>query len=375
MTLAEFWFVLVAVLWIGFLVLEGFDFGVGMLHRVFGGDEAGTQTALATISPVWDGNEVWLIVAGAGMFAAFPGWYATMFSAMYLAMILLLVALILRGVAIVLRGKRDNPLWRRRWSAALIAGSLLAPLLVGVAFGDLLHGIPIGSGQVYQGSFWNLLQPYSVYTGITVVGVCLLHGAAFVGLKSVGPVHDRADRAGRMLGPVAAALVLGFAVWTLATAGHGAGAWIVALAAVAAVIVAAGAVGRGRDGLAFGATAVTMAAVVGGIFVNLYPRVMVSTLGPADDLTIQNTSSASYSLTVMTVVAVVFLPVILLYQGWTYHVFRQRVGRAEITTPTAGPPHVLIPAQRIPLRPSTRRERRAIGDAEISRRPPSPSTE
>src|SRR4051812_21648356 len=289
MTLAEFWFVLVAALWIGFLVLEGFDFGVGMLHSVLGGDEAGRQTALATISPVWDGNEVWLIVAGAGMFAAFPGWYATMFSAMYLAMILLLVALILRGVAIVLRGKRESPLWRRRWSAALIAGSLLAPLLVGVAFGDLLHGIPIGSGQVYQGSFWNLLQPYSLYTGITVVGVCLLHGAAFVGLKSVGPVHDRADRAGRMLGPVVAALVLGFAVWTLATAGHGAGAWIVALAAVAAVILAARAVGRGRDGLAFGATAGAMGAVGGGVFVEPYPRGLVVPPRPAHDLTVPDT--------------------------------------------------------------------------------------
>src|SRR3954451_21716906 len=254
MTLAEFWFVLIAALWIGFLVLEGFDFGVGMLHGVLGGDEAGRQTALGTIGPVWDGNEVWLVVAGAGMFAAFPGWYATMFSAMDLPLILLLVALILRGVAIVLRGKRESPLWRRRWSAALIAGSLLAPLLGGVAFWDLLHGIPIGSGQVYQDRFWNLLQPYSLYTGITVVGVCLPHGGALVGLMPVGPVHAPAHRAGRMLGPVLATLVLGFAVWTLATAGHGAGAWIVALGAVAAVIVAAGALGRGLHGFAFGAT-------------------------------------------------------------------------------------------------------------------------
>src|SRR5690242_19545135 len=148
MALAELWFVLIAVLWIGFLVLEGFDFGVGALHGVLGRDEPGRETVIGTIAPVWDGNEVWLIVAGAAMFAAFPGWYATMFSAMYLALILLLAALILRGVAIVLRGKREDPAWRRRWSVALVAGSLLAPLLVGIAFGDLLHGIPVGSDQV-----------------------------------------------------------------------------------------------------------------------------------------------------------------------------------------------------------------------------------
>src|SRR5689334_17476428 len=205
-----FWFIVIAILWTGFFILEGFDFGVGMLHSVVGRDDAERRAAINTIGPLWDGNEVWLIVAGAAMFAAFPGWYATMFSAMYLALVLLLAALILRGVAIVLRGKRDSLPWRRRWSAALIAGSLLAPLLVGIAFGDLLHGLSIGSDQTYQGSFWNLLQPYALYTGITVVGVCLLHGAAFVGLRTVGPVHDRADRAGRMLGPVAAALVLGF---------------------------------------------------------------------------------------------------------------------------------------------------------------------
>src|SRR5690348_3785052 len=193
-SLIPFWYIVIAILWTGFFVLEGFDFGVGMLHAVVGRDEAGRRAAINTIGPLWDGNEVWLVVAGAGMFAAFPGWYATMFSAMYLAVVLLLVALILRGVAIVLRGKREDPGWRRRWSAALVAGSVLAPLLVGIALGNLLHGLPIGSDQEFTGSFWDLLQPYALYTGLTVLVVCLLHGAAFVGLKTVGPVHDRADR-------------------------------------------------------------------------------------------------------------------------------------------------------------------------------------
>jgi cytochrome d ubiquinol oxidase subunit II len=366
MTLAEVWFVLVAVLWTGFLVLEGFDFGVGMLHGVLGRDETGRRTVLATIEPVWDGNEVWLVVVGGAMFAAFPGWYATMFSAMYLALILLLAALILRGVAIVFRGKREEPGWRRRWSAALVVGSLLAPLLVGVALGDLLHGIPIGSDQVYVGSFWDLLPPYALCTGITVVAVCLLHGATFVGLRTAGPVHDRADAVGRLLGPVVAALVLGFTAWTLATAGHGVGAWVLALLAVVAVVVAAAVVGRGRDGLAFGATAVTMAAVVGGIFVNLYPRVMVSTLGPADDLTIQNTSSASYALTVITVVAAVLLPLVLVYQGWTYHVFRQRLGHR----PVAVAPAVQIPSPRPPAEQPADRDRAGVRDPGTTPPPP-----
>jgi cytochrome d ubiquinol oxidase subunit II len=373
MTLAEVWFVLIAVLWIGFLVLEGFDFGVGMLHGVLGGDEDGRQTALGTIHPVWDGNEVWLVVAGAGTFAAFPGWYATMFSAMYLALILLLVALILRGVAIVLRGKRRDPGWRRRWSAALVTGSLLAPLLVGIALGDLLHGIPIGAHQVYVGSFWDLLQPYAIFVGLTLVCACLLHGATFVSLKTVGPVHDRADRTAGLLGPVAAAFVAGFAIWTQVIGGGGAGAWAVELLAVAAAIAAAGVAGRGRDGAAFVATMVTIGAVVGTIFVNLHPRVMVSTLGTADDLTIQNTASASYSLTVMTVVVAVFLPLVLAYQGWTYYVFRQRLGRTAVAVATPGTGPLQIPSQRLPSEPGRRQEERLEGEPGTARRPPPPT--
>jgi cytochrome d ubiquinol oxidase subunit II len=375
MTLAQLWFVLVAVLWVGFLVLEGFDFGVGMLHGVIGRDEAGRQTVIGTIAPVWDGNEVWLIVAGAAMFAAFPGWYATMFSAMYLALFLLLVALILRGVALVFLGKRDSRRWRRTWSAALTVGSFLAPLLVGVAFGDLLHGIPIGSDQVYAGSFWNLLQPYAVYTGITLAALCLLHGAAYVALKTVGQVHDRADRTARTLGPVAAALVAGFAIWTLTTAGGGAGTWVVALVAVAAAITATVLAGTGRDAAAFGATAVTIAAVVASIFVALHPRVMVSTLGPADDLTIRNTSSASYSLTVMTVVAAVLLPLILVYQGWTYHVFRQRLGGTVVAAPAAEGRPDQVPTPREPAGLEARSEGRIAGETETGRRAPPTSTD
>src|SRR5689334_11854214 len=287
MSLVEFWFIVIAVVWVGFLVLEGFDFGVGMLHGVLGRTEAARETVLGTIAPVWDGNEVWLIVAGAGMFAAFPGWYATMFSAMYLALILLLAALILRGVALVYRSKRDRTTWRRNWDAVLIGSSLLAPLLVGIALGDLLHGIPIGSGQTYTGTFWDLLQPYAIYLGVTVVSLCLLHGSVFVVVKTRGEVRDRAARTARMLGPASGARVVVFVIWTHVMVAGGARSWVVETLAVVAAGVATGLAGRGSDALAFAATAVTIGAVGATIFVNLYPRVMLSTLGSANDLTVQ----------------------------------------------------------------------------------------
>ena len=337
MTLVTLWFVLLVVFWAGFLVLEGFDFGVGMLHGVVGRDEQGRQQAIQTIGPLWDGNEVWLIIAATATFAAFPGWYATMFSGFYLAFLLLLVALIARGVSFEFRGKRDSPRWRRAWDAATTYGSLLAPLLIGVALGDLLHGVPIGADQEYAGGFVDLLNPYSLFCGVTVVLLCLLHGTSYLALRTDGPVRDRALRLGRRLGPVAAAAVVGFAVWTQATAGSGSLPSLPMVVAVLAALTAAWQVGRGRDGLAFAATAVTMAAVVVSIFVALYPRVMVSTLGSANDLTVTNTSSAPYALKVMTVAAAVLFPLVLAYQGWTYYVFRRRVAGAGTTAAAAGP--------------------------------------
>jgi cytochrome d ubiquinol oxidase subunit II len=341
MTLVSFWFVVLVVFWTGFLVLEGFDFGVGMLHGVVGGDERGRRLAIATIGPLWDGNEVWLIVAAAGTFAAFPGWYATMFSGFYLAFVLLLVALIARGVSFEFYGKRDSVRWRRAWDAATTGGSLLAPLLIGVALGNLLHGVPIGTDQEYAGTFTDLLNGYSLFCGVTVVVLCLLHGASFLALKTAGALRERAVGVGRRIAPVAAAVVLGFAVWTQVMAGEGLLALLVEGVAVLAAVAAAWLLGRGRDGRAFAATSLAMAAVVVSIFVNLYPRVMVSTLGSSTDLTISNTSSAPYSLKVMTVAAAILFPVVLAYQGWTYHVFRRRVGGPDAaaaggTGPVAG---------------------------------------
>jgi cytochrome bd ubiquinol oxidase subunit II len=334
-TLIPFWFIVIAVLWTGFFVLEGFDFGVGMLHDAVGADEPGRRAAINTIGPLWDGNEVWLIVAGAAMFAAFPGWYATMFSGFYLALALLLAALIVRGVAFEYRGKRDAARWRGTWDGALTTGSLLAPLLIGVALGDLLHGLPINSSQNYTGSFWDLLQPYGLFTGITLVLICLLHGATFLSLKTTGEMHERAGTLARRVAPATGAFVVGFIIWTHVTASTTFFLNPIELLAVLAAIAAVWLVYERRDGFAFAATTVTIGACILSIFVGLYPNVMVSSTSKAYSLTVHNTASGPYSLKAMTVVVLLFLPLVLGYQAWTYYVFRRRVSRDEFVTPAS----------------------------------------
>jgi cytochrome d ubiquinol oxidase subunit II len=327
--LIPFWFILIAVLWTVFFILEGFDFGVGMLHDLVGADDAGRRAAINTIGPLWDGNEVWLITAGAAMFAAFPGWYATMFSAYYLALVLLLAALIARGLAFEYRGKRDAVHWRRTWDAALTVGSVLAPLLIGVALAGLLHGLPINSAQNFTGSFWDLLQPYAIFTGVTLVLVCALHGATFLCLKTTGDMHERSWQLARRIAPVAGAFVIGFIIWTHVNAGRAFWLNVVELAAILAVIAAVWLVWDRHEGFAFAATTVTIATCIISIFADLYPNVMVSSTNPAYNLTVNNTASPPYSLKVMTVVVIILLPVVLAYQTWTYHVFRRRVSREE----------------------------------------------
>jgi cytochrome bd ubiquinol oxidase subunit II len=358
--MVTFWFITITVLWMGFFILEGFDFGVGMLHDVVGADEPGRRAAINTIGPLWDGNEVWLVVAGAATFAAFPGWYATWFSGFYLALVLLLAALIVRGVAFEYRGKRGAARWRRTWDAALIVGSLLAPLLLGVALGDLLHGLPINASHEYTGSFWTLLQPYGVFTGITFVGVCLLHGATFLSLKTTGDMRQRARRLAQLIAPVTMLLVLAFVSWTHAIAGKGALLNPVEFGAVLAAIAAVWLVYSRSEGWAFAATTVTIAACVLSIFTDLYPRVMVSSTSPAFSLTVHNTASGRYALTVMTVVVVIFLPFVLAYQTWTYYVFRRRVSRHEFVARPAHDEAVragAVPTQPGPSQPRSTRSR------------------
>jgi len=329
MDLALFWFILIAILWTGYLVLEGFDFGVAMLMEKVGKGDRGRRVALNTIGPVWDGNEVWLLTAGGAMFAAFPEWYATLFSGFYLPLLLILLALIVRAVAIEYRGKINDDTWRRRWDWMIMGSAWIPSILWGVAFANIVRGVPIDETGTYTGGFFNLLNPYALLGGATTLALFLSHGAIFLALKTDGDVRERAEALSRRLAPVALVVAAAFAIWTQIAYSV---AWTWAAVAVAAVglVVAMGAGRIGRYGVAFVANGVAIAFAVVLIFGSLYPDVMPSTTDPAYSLTIENASSTDYTLTVMTWVAVVLTPVVLLYQGWTYWVFRRRLSSDNI---------------------------------------------
>ena len=339
MQLHTIWFIIIVVFWIGFFVLEGFDFGVGMLHRFVGRSETGRRVAVNTIGPWWDGNEVWLVVAGAALFAAFPGWYATMFSALYLALVVVLVALMARGVSFEYRGKLDGTRWRDGWSWALTIGSALVPLLIGVGLGDLLHGLPINQQHDFTGNFFDLLTGYGLITGATLLTLCLLHGATFLALRTTGEIRDRARAAGRLIGWLAIVVNLAWVVWTLVVIGGGRAPEPTQIFGVIAVIFATLLASTNNDGWAFAASGFGIAATVGQIFISLYPNVMVSSTNHAYNLTVNNSASGHYALVVMTIVAVLFLPIVLLYQGWSFRVFRRRV-----TAPPASPGEPIKPS-------------------------------
>jgi len=331
MHLSDLWFIAIATLWAGYFLLEGFDFGVGILLPFLGRDESDRRVLINTIGPVWDGNEVWLLTAGGATFAAFPGWYAAMFSSFYLPLLLVLIALIFRGVAFEYRGKRDDPRWRRRWDAAIFGGSLLPAILWGVAFGNVLHGIRLNAAHNYAGNFLDLLTPYALLGGAATLALFTLHGAVFLALKTDGELRARANALVTPLGLAAVVAGGGFLAWTEAvhrSPGYAAtGAASIALAALAAagLVVAVGANRYGREGLAFLGNAVAIVAATAALFTALYPRVLPSTISPAYTLTTANSSSTAMTLMVMTVVAAIFLPLVLAYQAWTYWVFRRRL--------------------------------------------------
>jgi cytochrome bd ubiquinol oxidase subunit II len=331
--LQALWFLLIAVLWLGYFVLEGFDFGVGMLLRRTGRTDAERRAVIHTIGPVWDGNEVWLIVAGGATFAAFPQWYATLFSGFYLALFLILGALIVRGVAFELWGKRDDPAWRRGWEWAIVVGSALPALLWGVAWANIVHGVPIDGTGEYTGDLLDLLAPYALLGGLATLTLFLAHGAIFLALRTKGDIEARAFAVARAATPVAAAVGIAFLAWTLVDQGDRGGVQSASAAcAVAAglLLVAAAILARRNAGWAFVATTGAIVALFTALFVDLYPNAMVSSTSNAYDLTLADASSSDYTLKVMTVVAVALLPFVLLYQAWTYWVFRHRVGADDV---------------------------------------------
>ena len=331
MTLPDLWFLIIAFLWTGFFVLEGFDFGVGMLHKVVGRTDTEQRVAINAIGPFWDGNEVWLIVAGAAMFAAFPGWYATLFSGLYLALLLVLVALMARGASFEFGDKVRSPRWRRTWTWATTLSSGALPLLLGIGLGGMVAGFPIDSDGEYSGGVIDMFTAYGVWTGLTLLSLSVLHGATFLALKTDGPVRADARRVAGRAGLVTVAVAGVFLLWTQFAYGSGP-TW--ATAALAAVALVGALVGnaRGREGWAFLATAVTIVLATATLFANLYPYVLPSTVDPSFGLTVDNASSTPYTLRIMTWVAVGFTPIVLLYQGWTYWVFRKRLTVTDIPT-------------------------------------------
>ena len=334
MTLQILWFCLIAVLWAGYFLLEGFDFGVGMLLPFLPRDEDERGIMFRSIGPVWDGNEVWLVVAGGATFAAFPAWYATMFSGFYLALLLVLFLLIVRVVSFEWRSKSESPRWRTAWLWVNALASAGIGLIWGIALANLLHGVPLDSNGDYSGTFADLFSGYTVLAGIAFVLVFAFHGAAFLTLRTTGDLCERARGAARTLAVPAVAAIAAFLIWTIVVAvdGNDKGVFPVVVPAaigIAAIALAAYLVYDGRSGLAFAMTAVGTVAAVATLFTGLYPRVMVSSPSFGNSLTVANAASAHYTLVVMTVVALIVTPVVLLYQGWTYYVFRGRVSGEE----------------------------------------------
>ncbi|HYO87648.1 MAG TPA: cytochrome d ubiquinol oxidase subunit II [Candidatus Limnocylindrales bacterium] len=329
MDLQTLWFILIAVLFIGFFVLEGFDYGVGTLLPFLGKNDGERRVIINTIGPVWDGNEVWLLTAGGAIFAAFPHWYATLFSGFYLALFVILVALILRGVAIEFRSKQENPRWRKFWDWAMFFGSAVPALLWGVAIANLLRGVAIDASMTYIGTFGDLLNPYALLGGLLTLSLFTLHGALYLELRTDGAVRDRAKKAARWLWLPVTVIALAFVGYSALETNMFAEPTIVRLIALVAAVVGLLFVGASifmhRYGRAFFGTAITLLSVVVLAFSTLFPRVMPSSLGAAYDLTIYNASSSQYTLTVMTVIALTLIPIVLLYQGWSYWVFRKRV--------------------------------------------------
>ena len=329
MDLAIVWFILIAVLWTGYLVLEGFDFGVGMLLPFVGKNDQGRRVALNTIGPVWDGNEVWLLTAGGATFAAFPEWYATLFSGFYFPLLLILVALIVRAVAIEYRGKIDDVAWRRRWDMAIIGSAWIPAILWGVAFANIVRGVPIDADGTYTGGFFTLLNPFALLGGLVTLTLFLSHGAVFLSLKTDGAIRERSETLARRFSTAAVVVAGAWAVWAQ-LAYSVAWTWVAVAVAALALVGVRLLAQIGRFGWAFLANTVAIVAAVVLIFGSLYPDVMPSTTDAAYSLTVHNASSTDYTLTVMTWVAGFLTPVVLAYQAWTYWVFRRRLRVEDI---------------------------------------------
>lgn len=329
MALNEFWFLLIAFMFTLFFVLEGFDFGVGTVAKFLGKNDHEKRVYLNTVGPFWDANEVWLISAGAAMFAAFPHWYATLFSGFYIAFVFMLLALIVRGVAFEFRGKVNHPTWKKVWDWGLFFGSVVPPILWGVALTNFMTGVPIGPDKEMVGGFLQLLHPFALLGGVMFLLLCIVHGLQFIALRTEGELKERAQRVSRRFAPAALIALLLFAavgIWkTDIFTSHGNGWIALPLLAWASLLLSSMINAKKKDKLAFMLTSLTMVLLVASVFIGMFPRVMISTLGAVNDLTVQNASSGDYTLKVMSYISITLIPFVLAYQGWSYYVFRERI--------------------------------------------------
>jgi cytochrome bd ubiquinol oxidase subunit II len=343
MDLNTLWFILIAILFSGFFFLEGFDYGVGILLPFLGRNDGERRAIIASIGPFWDGNEVWLLTAGGAMFAAFPNWYATLFSGFYLALVLMLLALIVRGVAFEFRNKMVDARWRTTWDWAIFAGSAIPALLWGVAFANIVEGTPIDAHMNYVGTFFGLLNPWALLGGLTTLGAFTLHGAIFLTLKTGNTIAERAHKLAERLWPWVMIVCGVFFFWgyffngPLARLGINPG---VAPVMGGLALFSVGYFLAMREHVwAFVMTAATIVLATATLFTALFPRVMVSSINPAYSLTIYNASSSPYTLGVMSIIAAIFVPIVLIYQIWNFYIFRQRVGTRVAPVPAVGDQH------------------------------------
>ncbi|MDA3859819.1 MAG: cytochrome d ubiquinol oxidase subunit II [Melioribacteraceae bacterium] len=331
MDLNTLWFILVAVLFVGFFFLEGFDFGVGILLPFLGKDDRSRRVIINTIGPHWDGNEVWLLTAGGAIFAAFPNWYATMFSGFYIALFLLVASLVVRAVAFEYRSKVENPRWRNMWDWGIFFGSFVSALLWGVALANLIRGVPIDETMTYTGGFFNLLNPYALVGGLATLSLFTLHGAIFLTLKTTDDILESTRAVAKKLWPVTTIILLLFVAYSYVEtemfAALGINPGSIPVIALLAILSVGTLLKAKKEGWAFVMTGITIAASTVIIFTGLFPRVMVSSTNPEWSLTIYTASSSDYTLGVMSIVAAIFVPLVLVYQVWSYWVFKKRVSR------------------------------------------------
>lgn len=333
MDLNTIWFILIAVLFIGFFFLEGFDYGVGILLPIIGKEDRERRAIINSIGTFWDGNEVWMLTAGGAMFAAFPNWYATLFSGFYLALVVMLLALIARGVAFEYRSKKEDPVWRNRWDWAIFVGSFIPAFLWGVAISNLIRGVPIDDKMNFTGNFFTLLNPYSLIGGVASLLLFTLHGSIFLSLKLTDNLLDGARKIANKLWLPATIVLFVYVILgyfdTDMFSKLGVNPGVVPIVAGLAILSVGYLLKIKKEGWAFVMTGITIAFSTITVFMGLFPRVMVSSTNPDWSLTIYNASSSPYTLKVMTIIAVIFVPIVLAYQAWSYWIFRKRVSTKQ----------------------------------------------